>query len=222
MNKTKIEWCDYTWSPVTGCKTGCFYCYAERMYKRFGRSFEPEFHPDRLNDPFKVQQPSNVFVCSVADLFGPWVPRDWQAQVLRVCACAPQHNFLFLTKWPKGMVDLEFPPNCWAGLTLDMGKGQGSERAALDWFGQVDAHRFLSFEPLLYAPPADMNLWNIELVIIGAMTGPGAKKYPVDPGSVERILEAADRYEIPVFMKNNLRPYWSGVWRRELPKEWEA
>jgi len=28
MNKSKIEWCDSTWNPVTGCLHGCEYCYA--------------------------------------------------------------------------------------------------------------------------------------------------------------------------------------------------
>ncbi len=36
MNKTKIEWTDYTWNPVVGCKNGCWYCYAKRMNDRFG------------------------------------------------------------------------------------------------------------------------------------------------------------------------------------------
>jgi hypothetical protein len=35
MNKSKIEWCDRTWNPVTGCLHGCQYCYAERIAKRF-------------------------------------------------------------------------------------------------------------------------------------------------------------------------------------------
>lgn len=30
MNKTKIEWCDSTWNPVTGCLHNCNYCYARR------------------------------------------------------------------------------------------------------------------------------------------------------------------------------------------------
>lgn len=25
---TKIDWCDSTWNPVTGCLHGCEYCYA--------------------------------------------------------------------------------------------------------------------------------------------------------------------------------------------------
>lgn len=28
MEKTKIDWCDSTWNPVTGCLHGCEYCYA--------------------------------------------------------------------------------------------------------------------------------------------------------------------------------------------------
>lgn len=40
MNRTKIDWCDYTWNPVTGCLHGCPYCYARRMAQRFGRSTE--------------------------------------------------------------------------------------------------------------------------------------------------------------------------------------
>lgn len=56
MNRTKIEWCDYTWNPVVGCKHGCSYCYAKRFAERGlgeygkhekGRRFEPRFLPDR-------------------------------------------------------------------------------------------------------------------------------------------------------------------------------
>lgn len=35
MNKSKIEWCDHTWNPITGCRHGCKYCYARHMVKRF-------------------------------------------------------------------------------------------------------------------------------------------------------------------------------------------
>lgn len=35
MNKTKIEWADSTWNPVTGCLHGCEYCYARRIANRF-------------------------------------------------------------------------------------------------------------------------------------------------------------------------------------------
>lgn len=29
--KTKIDWCDSTWNPVTGCLHGCAYCYARKI-----------------------------------------------------------------------------------------------------------------------------------------------------------------------------------------------
>ena len=36
--KSKIEWTDSTWNPVTGCtkvSAGCDHCYAERLSERF-------------------------------------------------------------------------------------------------------------------------------------------------------------------------------------------
>lgn len=35
MNRSKIEWCDHTWNPITGCRHGCSYCYARTMTARF-------------------------------------------------------------------------------------------------------------------------------------------------------------------------------------------
>lgn len=35
MNRSKIEWCDHTWNPITGCLHSCEYCYARLMAKRF-------------------------------------------------------------------------------------------------------------------------------------------------------------------------------------------
>lgn len=35
MNRSKIEWCDHTWNPITGCRHDCEYCYARRMVARF-------------------------------------------------------------------------------------------------------------------------------------------------------------------------------------------
>ena len=35
MNRSGIEWCDHTFNPITGCLTGCPYCYARSMVRRF-------------------------------------------------------------------------------------------------------------------------------------------------------------------------------------------
>jgi protein gp37 len=107
MTKTKIEWCNYTWNPVTGCLHNCPYCYAAKMVKRFAGKdysgeFKPMFHSNRLEEPKKkIKTPQNVFVCSMADLFGDWVPDEWIQQVLDACKAAPQHRYLFLTKNPE-------------------------------------------------------------------------------------------------------------------------
>ena len=38
MNTSKIEWCKYTWNPVTGCSHGCPYCYAAKIAHRFTKT----------------------------------------------------------------------------------------------------------------------------------------------------------------------------------------
>ena len=35
MNRSRIEWCDHTWNPISGCRHGCPYCYARTHVKRF-------------------------------------------------------------------------------------------------------------------------------------------------------------------------------------------
>ena len=54
MNKTKIEWSDYTWNPITGCtkiSDGCRNCYAHEWAKRFNKGkFPVTFHPERLKE----------------------------------------------------------------------------------------------------------------------------------------------------------------------------
>lgn len=35
VKRSDIEWCDYTWNPITGCRHNCEYCYAQRMVGRF-------------------------------------------------------------------------------------------------------------------------------------------------------------------------------------------
>ena len=219
MNKTAIEWCDYSWNPVTGCRTGCWYCYAARMATRFKRPFTPAFHSERLGEPLRLGEPAKIFVCSAADLFGPWISQAPREEVLRVCCAAHWHTFLFLTKWPDQMMNQEFPANCWAGISLDMEGGERRACSDLAMLEQVDGHRFISFEPLLAAPPEELNLWFVEWVIIGAYTGPGAKDHAPQPAWIDTILEAAARYGLPIFMKNNLRPYWAGKLRQEWPQE---
>src|SRR5689334_22712652 len=104
MNKqdgTKpIEWTDYTWNPVAGCQHDCAWempdgaaanCYAEDIADGAAKSAYPKgfrahyWKPNKLHEPFSVKEPARIFVGSMADLFGHWVPDEQIEQVLDVC-----------------------------------------------------------------------------------------------------------------------------------------
>ena len=150
MNKTKIDWATMSWNPVTGCRHGCPYCYARRTATRFNAGledptplacglhvlpekikatpypygFEPTLHRYRLGQPQNTKEPQTVFVCSMADLFGRWVPTSWIVEVLDACRKAPQHRYLFLTKNPARYLELDHlallphESNFWYGSTV--------------------------------------------------------------------------------------------------------
>lgn len=159
--KTKIDWCDSSWNPVTGCLHGCEYCYARKIAERFGGHsnkntsyachpledghalytleeaakkrnendklvvapypcvFEPTFHRYRLDEPKKWTEPRTIFVCSMGELFGNWVPDEWIKAVFDACEAAPQHRYLFLTKNPDRLNRLardgKLPQKHWYG-----------------------------------------------------------------------------------------------------------
>ncbi len=126
MTKSKIEWTDATWNPVTGCdriSAGCDHCYACAMAKRLkamgqanyqndgdprtsGPGFAVTVHPDMLDRPLRWRKPRQVFVCSMSDLFHPDVPDEFIASVFTVMRQADQHTFQVLTKRPLGMADV--------------------------------------------------------------------------------------------------------------------
>ena len=151
-----IEWAKWSWNPVTGCLHGCEYCYARDIANRFSPTkFAPTLYPDRLTASDRTKIPENrkdeegintVFVCSMADLFGDWVPQEWIDQVLDAVRNAPEWNFIFLTKNPKRYIGIEWPENAWVGTTVDT---QERVEAAVDAFSQIEANvKFLSCEPL--------------------------------------------------------------------------
>ena len=117
MSKTKIEWADRVWNPVTGCtkiSPGCQNCYAERMSKRLaGRCGYPKdepfkltLHPARLEEPLHWRKPSRIFVCSMADLFHDDVSTKFIIDCLSIMAEAYQHTFMLLTKRPERMREI--------------------------------------------------------------------------------------------------------------------
>jgi protein gp37 len=166
-----IEWARWSWNPVTGCLHNCPYCYARDLANRLydpKLKFAPALWPARLHAPRNVKVPADkiaavvgdgpharaertglksVFVCSMADLFGRWVPAEWIEAVLAEVRAAPQWNFLFLTKFPIRMAEFDFPGNAWVGTTVDC---QARVAAAEKAFRKVRAGvKWLSVEPLI-------------------------------------------------------------------------
>ena len=208
MNKTKIEWCDFSWNPIVGCwgpggtrekPNHCSYCYGKRIAKRFFKdnpNYEPKFYPERLVEPSRLKKPSKIFVCSMADLFGDWVKICWLQSILCVAVRNPQHTFQFLTKNPKRYLEFRFSKNCWLGTTVT--NNEGSEVERLTYLKKKDNYKFVSIEPLL-GNLKRISFSSFDLVIVGAMTGPGA---------IKPKKEWIDSIKHPnIFYKNNIKKY---------------
>lgn len=116
MSKTSIEWCDYSYNPVTGCTMGCKNCYARRLVNRFkkkwGYDFTPQLHPERLVKHDNWPAGSRVFVCDMGDLFDPQVKFEWMLKVFEVIYQYPQVTFQILTKQVKRMVEIADRMRC--------------------------------------------------------------------------------------------------------------
>ena len=259
MNKTKIEWCDATWNPVTGCLHNCEYCYARRIAGRFGTLFKgqqpedeglsflpdeperfweldepvrneggkiepfpanfyPTLHRYRMDEPQNTKKHQSVFVCSMAGLFGAWVPDEWIEAVFAACDRAPQHTYLFLTKNAERYEALrckhKLPAreNFWYGSTI-------TDASTSCYWSSGEFNTFLSVEPLL-KPPGERGIdKEIRWVIVGAMTGPGSQNHRPPREWVENIMEAAALTKAAVFMKDSLKNVWGHDLIREFPTE---
>lgn len=256
MQKSRIEWCDSTWNPVTGCRHGCEYCYARRIAARFGGhtdvlyasehpeeykgaqihvldgpllngdskahypfGFEPTLLRYKLDEPQHRRDAQTIFVCSMADLFGRWVPTRWIRDVLDACQKAPQHRYIFLTKNPARYLELDkmallpHGDNFWYGSTAT-----NPETDLMAW--AEDYHTFVSIEPLLgpFGRPQTGALHDIDWFIIGAETGNRKGKVTPEREWVREVVDYCSASGKPVFMKDSLIPIVGEEnMRREFP-----
>jgi protein gp37 len=217
---TNIEWARWSWNPVTGCRHNCSFCYARDIAARFyPQGFVPTFLPERLDAPRTTRMPAiaasdigykNVFTCSMADLFGKWVPQEWITAVLDSVAASPHWNFLFLTKFPQRLAEFEFPDNAWVGTTVD---AQARVENAETAFAKVRAPvKWLSLEPLLEPLRFDhLDLFNW-LVIGGASASSETPEWHPPLSWVADIEHQAAVAGARVYHKTNLYQR-----RREYP-----
>ena len=217
QGKKGIGWCDYTYNPVRGlCPEACEYCYARRIYARF--HYDPEIRLDEkeLMAPYKLKKPARIFCGSTIEMFHQSINSAWLVQIVKVIEDNPQHIFQFLYHFsPHRSI---FPKNCWLGLTVTSYR-DGAK--ALKFSKTYPNHiKFISFEPLLDDPAiADEVFENIDWIIIGVESGNRKGKIKPHIGWIVRLLAAANERELPVYMKENLKPYWTGDLRKEFPKK---
>lgn len=213
MNKTKIEWVKnpdgtqgYTWNPIKGkCPVGCYYCYAHRIYDRFGWDSTIRLDEKELTKPCKVKIPNRIFVGSMIELFGKWNKYGWMGLILATIKRCPHHTFIFLTKQPEIMAQFKFPENCWIGVSVDTQKSC-NRIDELNFISNdliPDNLKFVSFEPLLGL--INPSLRGLEWVIIGGMSGERNKERIKQRQEwAEPIIKKAKDLNIPLFIKDNL------------------
>ncbi|NEO57407.1 MAG: phage Gp37/Gp68 family protein [Okeania sp. SIO3B5] len=230
MNKSDIEWTQYTWNVVTGCtkiSSGCLHCYAERLANGRLKRFYPngfqeiECHPGRLSIPLRMRKPREIFVNSMSDLFHDKVPELFLLQVISVIKQTPQHTYQVLTKRPERMQ--EFMSKLWLedGVALTWGEQTPYEGLnnlwlgvsvedenvveRINWLRETSAKiKFLSCEPLIGSLREIDLTTGIDWVIVGGESGPGCR--PIEKKWVEEIREQCVDAGVPFFFKQ-----WGGV-----------
>lgn len=221
QDSDNIEWARWSWNPVTGCLHNCPYCYARDIANRYyPEKFEPTFRPERLEAPQNTKVPDlsnvtdpvqriglrNVFTCSMADLFGKWVPSEWIHAVLKQVADNPQWTFLFLTKFPIRMAEFDFPPNTWIGTTVD--SQYAVERAEKAFtkirVGGYEGVAWLSCEPMMERLTFT-NLGMFDWVVVGGSSkSTQTPEFKPDFEWINHLYNQTKAHKLPIYMKTNL------------------
>lgn len=190
--------------------------------------FTPTFHRYKLDEPKRWTKPRTIFVCSMADLFGEWVPDEWIRAVFEACSAAPQHRYLFLTKAPDryqrlaigGM--LSTSENIWYGTsTPKVTDSAFFSRPSFD--GLPYYHTFISIEPILERFGMGGNFGTVALtdwVIVGAETGNRKGRVIPQKEWIMELAEECAKRDKPIFMKESLRGIMGSDFRQEFP--WET
>jgi protein gp37 len=206
--------------------------YAEYRVCPYPYGFDPTFHRYKLERPQKVKEPQNIFVCSMADLFGSWVPDEWIKTVLDHCYLAPQHTYLFLTKNPKRYYNvIEYletdvknyttPPGIFLGATAT-NNNQLNEayESPATWVSIEPLHEEIYEDTFVaFLPPDNSEVARWLWLVVGAETGNRKGNIIPKRGWIEGIVECCRFWKTPVFMKNSLADIWGEPLIQEYP--WE-
>lgn len=202
LNRTGIEYADFTLNPIVGCKRDCRdlygnpYCYAKREVEH-GRFREQHNWPHTFDEvsyyPRKVdtirrlagykRRPSTssgrdrarIFLCDMADMLGPWARDEWISDIIKAVRECTQHDFLILTKSYDRIGRWDYPGNVWLGASVDRREKLIPAVDALRTGGHGGV-KWLSVEPMLEdITPELFNFEGVDWIVVGALTGPYAE-----------------------------------------------
>lgn len=217
-------------------------CYAGDVARGVAQAAYPHgfehhyWNPERLKEYARVKDRCGVFVDSMSDIFGAWVPRDQIEAVMDAARDAHWHVFQSLTKNAKRLLSFvdTFPENWWIGVSSPpdfmFGKPLSEpqrRKMFMDTLCVLSAIKlakpkltvWLSLEPItidagqLMAEYAELTAFRPDWLIIGAASN-GKRHYQPEKRLVENVHGFAGEYTIPIFHKENLD--WLDV-RREFP-----
>lgn len=225
-DKSSIEWTEATWNPVAGCTVtspGCTNCYAMRLARRLEAMGQPKYagttrisanrpkwngviHFDEaaLLLPRTWKTGRVIFVNSMSDLFHDKVPLKFIRRVFDTMRDTPQHTYQILTKRAERLEelspDLDWPRNVWMGISVE----NADYAYRIEHLRRAGAAvKFLSLEPLL-GPLGDLKLADIDWVIAGGESGPGAR--PMEAAWVRSIRDQCEAARVAFHFKQ-----WGGV-----------
>lgn len=176
--------------------------------------FSPTLHSYRLPMVSEKKKPANIYVCSMGELFGEWIPTEWIDAVFDACRAAPWHNYMFLTKAPARYTELAKvnrlmkQDNCWYGSYLI----EGAAAFHLEGY-----HTFVYIDltdPLL----TDIHLPDVEWIIIGCDTPLRKESQLPDRTVIENIIQS--KGPRPLFMKSSM--YLQEIWGAPLIQEFPS
>ena len=228
MQRTKIQYLDYTWNPIamqcTPISTGCANCWHLAMAKRLAKNpiidrdaqrayfgiDGPSMNYVELKAPLHLKKPSRIGVQFMGDLFHKDVSWSQRISIFETITNASHHQYLILTKRPENAKSffqlcedwdsLEWP-NVWLGVSVE---NQQTADERIPILLQIPAaKRFVSVEPML----SDIDLLKyldpysrrLDYVICGCESG--SKRRTTETNWIRNLRDQCIYTDVPFFLK---------------------
>lgn len=178
----------------------------------YRNNFKLTLQEQALELPLRWKKPKTIFVNSMSDLFHKDVPTEYILRVFDVMQRADWHCFQVLTKRSDRLLELSrllpWKSHIWMGVSVETQK----YIYRIDQLRESQANiKFLSLEPLL-GPLEQLDLRNIDWVIVGGESGPGAR--PMEKSWAIDIREQCKKAKVPFFFKQ-----WGGVHKKKTGRK---